>query len=115
MTVLFGSYATTSTRAPTHASEDTGDSLNRLFDDQATDIKDHIGDKMVTLGGCYISSNNLKLNVIFCMGLSSKLFQFINDAVITLKKTSVREGSDCACQGKSIGRRRGASRRPGTF
>ena len=61
MTVLFGSYATTSTRAPTHASEDTGDSLNRLFDDQAMDIKDHIGDKMVTLGGCYISLKKFKV------------------------------------------------------
>ncbi|XP_068746522.1 ATP-dependent translocase ABCB1-like [Montipora capricornis] len=51
MTILFGSYATSSTRAPTHASEDTGDTLNRLFDDQATDIKDHIGDKMGEVKG----------------------------------------------------------------
>lgn len=49
MTVLFGSYATSSTRAPTHASENTDESLNRLFDDGATPLKNGIGEKMVNI------------------------------------------------------------------
>lgn len=49
MTVLFGSYATSSTRAPTHASENTDESLNRLFDDGATQLKNGIGEKMVNI------------------------------------------------------------------
>lgn len=49
MTVLFGSYATSSTRAPTHASENTDESLNRLFDDETTEEKDQMGDKLVSV------------------------------------------------------------------
>ena len=48
MTVLFGSYATSSTRAPSHAHEDNEDSMNRLFDDEATNVQDHTGDKLVS-------------------------------------------------------------------
>jgi len=47
MTVLFGSYATSSTRAPTHASQNTEESLNRLFDDNVTKVKNQMGDKLV--------------------------------------------------------------------
>lgn len=46
MTVLFGSYATASSRAPPHAHEDTEESLNRLFEDEAANV--HMGDKMVS-------------------------------------------------------------------
>ena len=49
MTVLFGSYATASSRAPTHAPENNEDSLNRLLDDQATEVKDLVGDKLVSI------------------------------------------------------------------
>ena len=49
MTVLFGSYATASSRAPTHASENNEDSLNRLLDDQATEVKNLVGDKLVSM------------------------------------------------------------------
>ena len=49
MTVLFGSYATASSRAPTHAPENNEDSLNRLLDDQATEVKDLVGDKLVSM------------------------------------------------------------------
>ena len=49
MTVLFGSYATSSTRAPTHASENTDESLNRLFDDETTDVKNQMGDNLVSV------------------------------------------------------------------
>lgn len=48
MTVLFGSYATSSSRAPSHAHEENEDSLNRLFDDETLDVQDHIGDKLVS-------------------------------------------------------------------
>lgn len=48
MTVLFGSYATSSSRAPSHAHEENEDSLNRLFDDESLDVQDHIGDKLVS-------------------------------------------------------------------
>ena len=48
MTVLFGSYATSSSRAPPHAHEENEDSLNRLFDDESLDVRDHIGDKLVS-------------------------------------------------------------------
>ena len=48
MTVLFGSYATASSRAPPHAHEDTEESLNRLFEDEAANVEDHMGDKMVS-------------------------------------------------------------------
>ena len=48
MTVLFGSYATASSRAPPHAHEDTEESLNRLFEDEAANVQDHMGDKMVS-------------------------------------------------------------------
>ncbi|XP_022791527.1 multidrug resistance protein 1-like [Stylophora pistillata] len=44
MTVLFGSYATSSTRAPSHAHEENEDSVNRLFDDEKPNVQDHIGD-----------------------------------------------------------------------
>ena len=59
MTVLFGSYATASSRAPPHAHEDTEESLNRLFEDEAANVQDHLGDKMVSdilLWVCSISS-----------------------------------------------------------
>ena len=49
MTVLFGSYATASSRAPTHAPENNEDSLNRLLDYQATEVKDLVGDKLVSI------------------------------------------------------------------
>ena len=49
MTVLFGSYATSSTRAPTYASENTDESLKRLFDDETTEEKDQMGDKLVSV------------------------------------------------------------------
>ena len=49
MTVLFGSYATSSTRAPSHASENTDDSMNRLFEDDATNVQNHTGDKLVSV------------------------------------------------------------------
>lgn len=48
MTVLFGSYATANSRAPPHAHEDTEESLNRLFEYEAANVEDHIGDKMVS-------------------------------------------------------------------
>lgn len=48
MTVLFGSYATSSTRAPSHAHEENEDSVNRLFDDEKPNVQDHIGDKLVS-------------------------------------------------------------------
>ena len=48
MTVLFGSYATSSSRGPSHAHEGNEDSLNRLFDDETPDVQDHIGDKLVS-------------------------------------------------------------------
>ena len=48
MTVLFGSYATASSRAPPHSYEDTEESLNRLFEDEAAKVQDHMGDKMVS-------------------------------------------------------------------
>ncbi|XP_074624425.1 ATP-dependent translocase ABCB1-like [Acropora palmata] len=51
MTVLFGSSATSSTRAPTRASEDNDDSLNRLFNDTVTDVEDLAGDKMEEVKG----------------------------------------------------------------
>ncbi|XP_073235197.1 ATP-dependent translocase ABCB1-like [Porites lutea] len=51
MTVLFGSYATASSRAPTHASENNEDSLNRLLDDQATEVKNLVGDKLNDVKG----------------------------------------------------------------
>ncbi|CAH3182650.1 unnamed protein product [Porites lobata] len=51
MTVLFGSYATASSRAPTHAPENNEDSLNRLLDDQATEVKDLVGDKLNDVKG----------------------------------------------------------------
>ena len=49
MTVLFGSYATASSRAPSHAHEDTEESVNRLFDDEATNVQDHVGDQLVSV------------------------------------------------------------------
>lgn len=64
MTVLFGSSATTSTRAPTRASEDNDDSLNRLFDDTVTDAEDLAGDKMVIADGCLLCVTNKKNNFI---------------------------------------------------
>ncbi|KAJ7390051.1 Multidrug resistance protein 1 [Desmophyllum pertusum] len=51
MTVLFGSYATSSTRAPSHASENTDDSMNRLFEDDATNVQNHTGDKLDEVEG----------------------------------------------------------------
>ena len=49
MTVLFGSYATASSRAPPHAHEDAEESLNRLFEDEAANVQEHMGDKMVSV------------------------------------------------------------------
>lgn len=49
MTVLFGSYATSSTRAPPHAHEDTEESMNRLFEDEVTNVQDRAGDKLVSV------------------------------------------------------------------
>lgn len=49
MTVLFGSYATASSRAPAHAHEDAEESVNRLFEDEATHFQDHVGDKLVSV------------------------------------------------------------------
>lgn len=65
MTVLFGSFATSSTRAPTHASEDNDDSLNRLFDDTVADAKDLAGDKMVNADGCLLCVTKRKNNFFF--------------------------------------------------
>lgn len=48
MTVLFGSYATASSRAPPHAHEDTEESMNRLFENETANVQDHIGDKLVS-------------------------------------------------------------------
>lgn len=56
MTVLFGSYATSSTRAPTHASENTDESLNRLFDDEVAGVESQMGDKLV---GFYVFCSSL--------------------------------------------------------
>ncbi|KAL9968128.1 hypothetical protein ACROYT_G026461 [Oculina patagonica] len=50
MTVLFGSYATASSRAPPHAHEDAEESVNRLFEDEATNV-DHVGDKLDKVEG----------------------------------------------------------------
>ena len=49
MTVLFGSFATSSSRAPAHAPENNEESLNRLFEDEATDVKDQLGGKLVSV------------------------------------------------------------------
>ena len=48
MTVLFGSYATASSRAPPHAHEDTEESMNRLFENETANVQDHISDKLVS-------------------------------------------------------------------
>lgn len=48
MTVLFGSYATASSRAPPHAHEDTEESINRLFENETANVQDDIGDKLVS-------------------------------------------------------------------
>lgn len=61
MTVLFGSYATSSSRAPTHAPENNEDSLNRLLDDQATEVKDLVGDKLVSIAHSCLSGKRRKL------------------------------------------------------
>ena len=49
MTVLFGSYATSSSRAPTHASENNEESLSRLLEDPATEVKGTVGEKLVSV------------------------------------------------------------------
>ena len=61
MTVLFGSYATASSRAPTHAPENNEDSLNRLLDDQATEVKDLVGDKLVSIEHSCLSGKKKEL------------------------------------------------------
>lgn len=48
MTVLFGSYATASSRAPPHAHEDAEESMNRLFENETANVQDHVGDKLVS-------------------------------------------------------------------
>ena len=47
MTVLFGSHATATSRAPCHPSAHAKESLDRLFDGETANLKDQSCDKLV--------------------------------------------------------------------
>ena len=66
MTVLFGSYATASSRAPPHAHEDTEESMNRLFENETANVQDHIGDKLVSYNFLLSQEKIMYLELVYC-------------------------------------------------